>query len=69
MKMDKEIKEVNEIKEINCNVSNCVYNKDSKKCMAGHIEVGTNNANSKDETRCSTFKSASTESCCKNKTF
>ncbi|MBQ6624243.1 MAG: DUF1540 domain-containing protein [Clostridia bacterium] len=57
------------MKEINCNVSNCVYNKDSKKCMAGHIEVGTNNANSKDETRCSTFKSASSESCCNNKTF
>lgn len=53
-----------EIKEINCNVSNCAYNRDSCRCVAGHIEVGNSSACSKDETRCGTFKiSQSCDSC------
>lgn len=57
-----------EIKEIECNVTNCIYNKDACKCLAGHIQVGTNNACTKDETRCSTFSPVSSckdSSCCK----
>ena len=44
--------EKKEIKEIRCNVSKCAYNKDQCKCMAGQIEVGTDSACTKEETRC-----------------
>ncbi|MBQ7579949.1 MAG: DUF1540 domain-containing protein [Clostridia bacterium] len=53
-----------EIKEIRCNVSKCAYNKDSSKCMAGQIEVGTCDACTKDETRCRTFTPCSGEHGC-----
>ena len=52
-----------EIKEINCKVSNCIYNRDDHKCIAGHIDVGTNDAKTKSETRCSTFESRSQDHC------
>lgn len=53
-----------EIKEIRCNVSKCAYNKDSSKCMAGQIEVGTCDTCTKDETRCRTFTPCSGEHGC-----
>lgn len=45
-----------EIKEIRCNVTNCVYNEDGRKCMAGHIDVGPSNASTSSETLCGTFE-------------
>lgn len=53
-----------EIKEIKCDVSNCAYNKDQRKCMAGQIEVGTCGACTTDETICRTFKKCSDRDGC-----
>jgi len=41
---------------IKCTVTNCVYN-ESRKCVAGQIEVGTSDASSVEETDCLTFES------------
>ncbi len=51
--MEKEL-----IKEISCSAKNCVYNENGCKCVAGHIDVGTTDAQSSGETRCSTFKNS-----------
>lgn len=45
----------NVIHGINCTVSDCVHNCD-KKCTAGEINVGPQNASTTSETDCQTFK-------------
>lgn len=40
---------------IKCEVTDCVYNCD-KKCSAGEIQVGPQNASTTAETDCQTFK-------------
>ena len=51
--MDKKIKEV---KNIKCDVKNCVYHTGDCSCMAGSIHVGSQDACSCGETKCSTFE-------------
>ncbi len=51
--MDKQIKE---IKNIKCDVKNCVYHTGDSKCMAGNIKIGSQNACSCSETACATFE-------------
>lgn len=44
---------------INCDVSNCVYNRNAKECVAGKINICRccNTPDCCDETVCKTFKS------------
>ena len=51
--MDKKIKEV---KNIKCDAQNCVYHTGECSCMAGSIHVGSPDACSCGETKCSTFE-------------
>lgn len=46
---------------INCDVSNCVYNRNSSECVAGKIDVcrTCSNPGCSDETECKTFKAKS----------
>lgn len=46
------------IKGISCDVSNCVYNRDSCECTAGKIKVCSTCCDPEccDETQCRTFK-------------
>lgn len=44
------------ISNIKCEVENCIYHGAQNTCHAGHIEVKSSDAVSKDETLCSTFK-------------
>lgn len=46
------------IKEIKCDVTNCVYHKGDCTCTAGHITVGPRSACTCSETTCNTFESA-----------
>ncbi len=43
---------------INCDVASCIYNRNSKECVAGKINVccSCNDADCCDETCCKTFK-------------
>ena len=41
---------------VDCDVVNCEYNKDSKKCHAKHIKVGPQSAVTTGDTVCDTFK-------------
>lgn len=43
---------------INCDVSNCVYNRNSSECVAGKIDVCRccSDPDCSDETSCKTFK-------------
>lgn len=41
---------------IRCDVTNCVYNDKRANCYANQIEVGPQQAQSKDETICGTFR-------------
>ncbi|NLZ45740.1 MAG: DUF1540 domain-containing protein [Clostridiales bacterium] len=49
----------NKINGIRCDVSNCVYNRDAKECVAGKIDVCSccNAPHCSDETACKTFQS------------
>ena len=44
------------IKGISCSVKNCVYHTGDSKCMAGNIQIGSQNACSCSETVCATFE-------------
>ncbi len=44
-----------EICGICCHATDCVHN-DDKRCMAGHINIGSSNAKTSSETDCETFK-------------
>lgn len=50
--------EKDKIYGINCDVSNCVYNRDSHECVAGSIDVccTCKDPDCCDETQCKTFK-------------
>ena len=50
---------MDEIKGISCEVKNCKYHDGSDCCTAGHIQVGTQNAN----TACETFQCCDGCSC------
>ena len=41
---------------VKCIVSSCSYNKDGNKCTASSILVEPKNANTSEDTDCSTFK-------------
>ncbi len=50
-------KKIKEIKNITCDVHNCVYNdSEGSKCMAGSIKVGCSDACCCGDTLCATFK-------------
>lgn len=40
--------------EVSCSATECVHN-ESKKCMAGHIDISGSHASSSRETECDTF--------------
>lgn len=44
------------IKDIKCDVANCVYNEGNGRCSAGEIKVGPSNAQNSTETLCATFE-------------
>lgn len=44
------------IKDIKCDVTNCIYNEGNGCCSAGKIEVGPSNAANSSETLCATFE-------------
>ncbi|MCI5592709.1 MAG: DUF1540 domain-containing protein [Oscillospiraceae bacterium] len=44
------------IKDIKCNVDNCIYNENRCECTAGKIEVGPSSACCCSETLCATFE-------------
>ncbi|MBQ7595889.1 MAG: DUF1540 domain-containing protein [Clostridia bacterium] len=44
------------IKDINCKVSDCIYNEGNGTCSAGKIEVGPSHASSCSDTLCNTFE-------------
>lgn len=44
------------IRNLSCNVKNCVYNEDDRYCTASRINVGPSYAISSTETVCATFK-------------
>lgn len=44
------------IKDIKCDVANCIYNEGNGCCSAGKIEVGPSNAQNSRDTLCSTFE-------------
>jgi hypothetical protein len=46
------------VEGIECNVTNCYYNKNQKLCSAGQIKVGPQNAVTTDDTICATFRPA-----------
>jgi len=47
-----------ELEGVNCEVTNCYYNKDKHICTAKNIKVGPQFAASSADTICSTFKPA-----------
>ncbi len=44
------------IKDIKCDVTNCIYNEGNGCCSAGKIEVGPSSASNRSDTLCSTFE-------------
>lgn len=51
--------EQDKIYGVKCDISNCVYNRDSKECVAGKIDVcrcGCQDPNCSAQTECKTFK-------------
>ena len=47
---------IKEIKNIKCEVKNCVYQSPENRCMAGEIEIGPRSASDVSETACITFE-------------
>lgn len=45
---------------VNCIVTSCVYNQEGKDCTAKSILVEPKNANTSDDTDCSTFRPSMT---------
>lgn len=44
------------IKDIKCDVTNCIYNEGNGCCSAGEIKVGPSNAKNSSDTLCATFE-------------